>query len=59
MENTYLTLEKIYIGSTDAKNELLYGDSGEIENYKDNFVIPPSLGIDAFRKKTKVFYYRS
>lgn len=55
MENTYLTLEKIYIGSTDAKNELLYGDSGEIENYKDNFVIPPSLGIDAFRKKQRYF----
>ena len=50
-----LTLSQIYIGNTDAKNELLYGDQSEIDDYKNNFVIPPSLMIDDFKSRKKYF----
>lgn len=55
MENDLLTLKDIYIGSTDAKNELLYGDTCEIEQFKKNFIIPPSLLIESFETRKKYF----
>lgn len=33
MEKIYLNLKDIYIGNTDAKNELLYGDVDEIGKF--------------------------
>lgn len=50
-----LILSQIYIGNTDAKNELLYGDQSEVDDYKNNFVIPPSLIIDDFKSRKKYF----
>lgn len=55
MEKIYLNLKDIYIGNTDAKNELLYGDVDEIENFKKNFVIPPTLTIEDFESRNKYF----
>lgn len=50
-----LNLKDIYIGNTDAKNELLYGNIYEIENFKKNFVIPPTLTIEDFENRNKYF----
>ncbi|WP_308873107.1 hypothetical protein [Thiothrix subterranea] len=50
-----LKLKDIYIGTTDAKNELLSSSPEEIKRFKDSFVSPPALNINAYFEKTKYY----
>ncbi|MHB2094935.1 hypothetical protein [Pantoea dispersa] len=38
-----MKLKDIYLGSTDAKNELLANSPEEIERFKKLYVVPPCL----------------
>ncbi|GAB6126454.1 P-loop ATPase, Sll1717 family [Humidesulfovibrio idahonensis] len=43
-----LKLKDIYVGDTDAKNELLMMTQSEVQNFHNSFTIPPSLRIDDY-----------
>lgn len=48
-------LKDIYLGTTDAKNELLSSSPEEIKRFKDSFVAPPALNIGAYFEKNKYY----
>lgn len=50
-----LKLKNIYLGKTDAKNELLSSTPEEFKRFEFSFVIPPSLNIDGFINKNKYY----
>lgn len=50
-----LKLKDIYLGSTDAKNEVLSNSPDEITRFKNSFVVPPTLTIDKFLNRHKYF----
>ncbi|NHT74267.1 hypothetical protein G8E10_00695 [Rhizobiaceae bacterium CRRU44] len=50
-----LKISDIYMGSIDAKNELLEGTDEEAQSFLAAFVVPPSLSIDKFYKKLKYY----
>ncbi len=50
-----LKLSEIYLGSTDAKNEVLNNDQLEIERFSDSYVTPPALNVTKFSTKEKYY----
>lgn len=50
-----LKISDIFLGSTDAKNEVLGNEPNEIERFKNSFVVPPSLDIEKFSRRDKYF----
>lgn len=50
-----LKLRDIYLGSIDAKNELLTNSPDERVRFTASFVVPPSLSIEDFTKREKYF----
>lgn len=50
-----MKLKDIYLGSTDAKNELLANSPEEIERFKKLYVVPPALLIDKYFANDKYF----
>lgn len=50
-----LKIRDIYLGSTDAKNEVLGNEPSEIERFIKSFVLPPSLDILKFSRRNKYF----
>ncbi|EKS6941456.1 hypothetical protein QCD67_08360 [Enterobacter roggenkampii] len=50
-----MKLKDIYLGSTDAKNELLANSPEEIERFKKLYVVPPALLIDKYFTNDKYF----
>ncbi|HAU4321238.1 TPA: hypothetical protein F6U59_16970 [Serratia marcescens] len=50
-----MKLKDIYLGTTDAKNELLSNSPEEIERFKKLYVEPPTLFIDKFYSHQKYY----
>lgn len=50
-----MKLKDIYLGSTDAKNELLANSPEEVERFKKLYVVPPALLIDKYFTNEKYF----
>src|SRR5690349_21702369 len=50
-----MVLKEIYIGSTDAKNEVLANSPDEISRFMRLYVTPPALSIDSFADRKKYF----
>ncbi len=50
-----LTLHDLFIGSIDAKNELLIDSADEREKFLRSFLMPENLIIDDFQTKSKFF----
>lgn len=50
-----LKLKDIYLGSTDAKNEMLSNSPEELRRFVDSFVVPPALAIDKFTDRSKYY----
>ena len=50
-----LKLKDIYLGSTDAKNEVLSPDPAEIDRFLKSYVTPPSLSVERFATREKYF----
>ena len=48
-------LKDIFVGNTDAKNELLRGDKKEIESFKSGFLMPDNVEIDHFISGRKFY----
>ncbi|MBP5954108.1 hypothetical protein ICA16_00375 [Pseudomonas anatoliensis] len=54
-DSLMLKLKNIYLGSTDAKNEMLSNSPEEFKRFVDSFVVPPALDITKFTKKEKYY----
>ena len=50
-----MKLRDIYIGTTDAKNELLANSPDEVARFVRLYVTPPALSIDRFADRSKYF----
>jgi hypothetical protein len=50
-----LKLSEIFLGSTDAKNEVLTNDQIEIDRFTQSYVTPPSLSISKFHGREKYY----
>lgn len=50
-----LQLKDIFIGNTDAKNELLRGDEKEIESFKSGFLMPDNVVVNQFTSGQKFY----
>lgn len=50
-----LRLNDIFLGSTDAKNEVLCNEPSEIERFLKSYVTPPALSVEKFKKRSKYF----
>ena len=50
-----LQLKDIFIGNTDAKNELLRGDEKEIKSFKSGFLMPDNVVVDQFTSGQKFY----
>lgn len=50
-----LKLKDIYLGSTDAKNEMLSNSPEEFKRFVDSFVVPPALTINKFTDRSKYY----
>lgn len=50
-----LQLRDIYLGSTDAKNEVLSNDPLEVERFLSSYVTPPTLDIERFARREKYY----
>lgn len=50
-----MKLKDIYIGTTDAKNELLANSPDEVARFVRLYVTPPALSIEKFAERTKYF----
>lgn len=50
-----MKLKDIFLGSTDAKNELLVNSPEEVERFKKLYVVPPALLIEKYYSNDKYF----
>ncbi|MCP5142739.1 MAG: hypothetical protein H6980_10350 [Gammaproteobacteria bacterium] len=50
-----LKLKDIYLGTTDAKNELLNCSPEEMRRFENSFVAPPALNVDNYLNKNKYY----
>lgn len=50
-----LKLKEIYLGTTDAKNELLSNNPIEIDRFIKSYVVPPALMIEKFTHREKYY----
>ena len=50
-----MRLKDIYIGTTDAKNELLANSPDEVARFVRLYVTPPALSVDRFSDRSKYF----
>lgn len=50
-----LKLKKIFLGTTDAKNEVLSSSPDEISRFMNAFVTPPALNVVQFIEKKKYY----
>lgn len=50
-----MKLSDLYLGTTDAKNELLSNSPEETSRFKRLYVVPPALNIDKYIKHQKYF----
>ncbi len=48
-----LTLDALFIGNTDAKNELLTGSSQEVSSFKNGFLMPDNV-VGGQNKPTRI-----
>ncbi|MGL9632281.1 hypothetical protein Q7I59_21055, partial [Escherichia coli] len=53
--NFAVKLKGIFLGSTDAKNELLVNSPEEVERFKKLYVVPPALLIEKYYSNDKYF----
>ncbi|EFN7694479.1 hypothetical protein EGX66_26205, partial [Escherichia coli] len=53
--NFAVKLKDIFLGSTDAKNELLVNSPEEVERFKKLYVVPPALLIEKYYSNDKYF----
>lgn len=50
-----LKISDIYLGKTDAKNELLNSDPSEADRFLDAYVKPPALDLSCYTNREKYF----
>ena len=50
-----LTLDALFIGNTDAKNELLTGSSQEVSSFKNGFLMPDNVVLEHFYSGKKYY----
>lgn len=54
-----MELNKLQLGSIDAKNELLTGSSCELEYFTNSFCLPPNIVLDSLCEWKKIFCHRT